>query len=376
MMTMQQRYRRFNRRLAAGVALVLGLVAAVNIAVDPAGVWGTPTRDGFNANKPREELYERMAKAQAVMRLRPRAVILGSSCARLGLDPVRLSRLVGYPAYNLGMSAPTIRELAAYFHHALACQPALRDVVLELEPGLFQANTGEHERELGFEPGRLDRDALPPRDYVAHTLTFTALVDSVLTVRANHLAPAARAYGPEGQDLHLDWRCDMDREGTVPSFLWYLHQAEDDSHAAYDPATMASVADIVGSCRARGIRLVVVTSPSYALETSRLRVEDGLGAYEGWERDLAATTDFWEFGGYNPVTTQPFRPDLPYVDPVHFKPAVGDRLLDQAVGGVSDTFGERVTRATVDAHLAEMRVEEAAWRQREPGVLAALKGLR
>lgn len=363
-------YRCFVVRLLALVLGVMGVVVAINITIDAAGVWGTPTWRGFNARKAQLYLYERMAKAQAVMRLAPRAIILGTSRARYGIDPRDFEALTGKPAYSLAMGNTHIVEQAAYFRHALFNQPKLSDVFLALDFQEFVAYDPQLLAQQGYDERRLLRSHLPAEDYVAHTLTWTGLVDSYETLVANRRAPDLAYYGPQGQDLNLPWHANLDQTGPVPAFNWYIQfvQSAHGPSYSYDPATMRALAEIVETCRARGIRLEVATAPVHAVEAEFLWATDGGADLEHWERDLARLTPFYDFAGFGPLTTKPIGPDVGYLEPAHYKKPIGRAMLarvyrpEQAPAG----FGERVDASNVDRHLAAFAASRQAWLAANP----------
>ena len=83
---------------------------------------------------------------------------------------------------------------------------------------------------------------------------------------------------------------------------------------------------------------------------------------ERWERDLAKTTDFWDFAGFNQTTMAPIAPSMPYLDPAHYLPEVGARMLACIYGAKTQSFCEHVDVRNVDAHLARIESARAAWR--------------
>jgi hypothetical protein len=366
-------YQHFVGRLAALIGSALALIAGVNIAFDATGIWDTPIRRGFNANKAQQHLYERTAKAHMVMRLKPRAIILGSSRARLALSPKAFQAITGRPAYNLAIGSPHISELEAYFRHALFNQPGLKDVVLVVELQEFGPRSIATLQAQDFQADRLETGCLPLRDYAAHTLTFTALVDSFKTLQANQREPDVRPYGPDGEDLALPWRHSLASGGPVQTFAYYMAMPQE--RYTYDPTSMQSLANMVATCRARGIRLEVLTSPVHVVEWESLW-RSGAGAeLEHWQRDLAKTTPFWDFSGYNPTTTAAIAPTMPYMDPAHYLPPIGERMLQRVYGAGAPGFGERVDAKNIEAHLLRLEAARTAWQAQNPALARRLNEL-
>jgi len=68
-------------------ALILIVVAAINLVVDPYGIFRLIDAPGFNSVKPAAPSRGPMVKAYQVQRVQPKTLILGNSRAELGLDP-------------------------------------------------------------------------------------------------------------------------------------------------------------------------------------------------------------------------------------------------------------------------------------------------
>jgi hypothetical protein len=309
-----------------------------------------------------------MAKAQAVMRQAPTDIILGSSRARLGLVPEDYQAITGRPAYNLAFAGPAPSELAAYFRHALYVQPALHEVLLAVEYQQFVPTDEAALRALGFSTARLERRTLPVTDYLAHTFTATALSDSWETLLANRAHPDWRGYGPAGNDLALPWHQWQDAAGPAGAFEAYISLATR-SHEPifrYDPTGLAAIRAIRDACRAHGIHLTIATAPVHAVEEGLIYAHGHETDTERWRRDLAALTGYWDFGGCNEVTTVPIRAGMGYVDPTHYAPAVGRRMLERLYGGRPGRFGVWVDAGNVEAHLARLREARRAWLAQNP----------
>jgi hypothetical protein len=95
----------------------------------------------------------------------------------------------------------------------------------------------------------------------------------------------------------------------------------------------------------------------------------------------------WDFSGYSSVTTE----DLPksgsraemkfYWDSSHFKDIVGDFVLDRLFGlsgpqrGVPPDFGVRLTPATIELTLAQLRADQVTYRRGHPEDVVWIRSL-
>ena len=100
--------------LIAGLSawLLLSCVLAFNTAVDPYGMYRLIEVKGFNLHKPAIYHRTRLFKAYDVRRIKPSAIVLGTSRSHVGLrmshegwDPTAT------PRYNLAFDGATTKEM-------------------------------------------------------------------------------------------------------------------------------------------------------------------------------------------------------------------------------------------------------------------------
>ena len=109
---------------ATTAALLVAAVVAVNLVVDPFGVYRLVVLEGVNAYKPAVPTRVRLVKAYEVRRLRPRGIILGTSRSHVGLRPSHDGwDPAARPVYNLAFDGATTKEMYHYLLHAHAVQP-------------------------------------------------------------------------------------------------------------------------------------------------------------------------------------------------------------------------------------------------------------
>ena len=121
-------FRRFVTGLAKFAVIPPLLLAALAVAVDPYDVFGSPRLPGINTVRPLYETHVPVAKPYQVRRIRPEAVILGSSRAEVGLDP-RHPGWAGKSVFNFGLPSASSYEVMLAFLHAQAGAPLKQAVV-------------------------------------------------------------------------------------------------------------------------------------------------------------------------------------------------------------------------------------------------------
>ncbi len=367
--------------------IVIGANALLNLVVDPFGVVGIPAIAGITSEKPEVKSKPRLHKAHAVARYEPTALILGSSRAEVGLDPDHVA-WNGERTYNLALSGPSMYETWRYFQHGLAAGPVER-AVIAIDFFMFNVN---RQPAVTFSEKRLADDIStdPPlsttlADLPVAVLSLDTSIAAVKTLlgQSSETWIAENGLRPEeamesrlggGQRLRFERSVRANVKAIYEGFaLW-----DDDGRSGALDAFNALLSD----ARANGIHLTFVIGPSHAWQWEAL---DELGLwpqFEEWKRTLAAALAaeaagsgrapfaLWDFSGYSAYATEPV-PGLDetearmrwHWDSSHYSQALGDLVLDVALGGASvPGLGAQLTEASVDAELRRIRDDQTAYR--------------
>jgi hypothetical protein len=352
----------------SGAIFVSGIVviAASNFLVDPYGVWNTPVIGRLNAAKPAERDNEMMFKAADVRRVRPATLLLGSSRVDLGIDPRHPALSKAGPAYNLALMGGSMGPLLAYYKHALRLQPAPRRVVLGLDFFAFNRNMVPPP---SFDPKRLERDRLNRADIVASLLTRDAVVDSFRTVAASRRDPQFRAF-TQGMATDTYMRQSARELGMPQRFSsstdLYLNSSTRYADFVPSDEAIADLAEIVRLSREHNIDLQLFIPPEHVVLQEALRVRGLWDEYWRWKEKVAALSPYWDFSGYNSITTEPIDTGMSqYWDASHFRKDVGDLILDRMLGVDSprlpEDFGRRITPTDVTQWRADTDNAQQQW---------------
>ncbi|TFV38246.1 hypothetical protein E4K66_17780 [Bradyrhizobium frederickii] len=106
-------------------------LSALIVLVDPYYVFGTPDIPGINVVRPRYENHVPAVKPYQVRRIKPEAIILGSSRAEVALDPQHPG-WSGKNVFNFGQPSATSYEVMLAFLHAQSVAP-LKQAVIGLD---------------------------------------------------------------------------------------------------------------------------------------------------------------------------------------------------------------------------------------------------
>lgn len=379
---------RFIRIFFKLVLGVLILTFSINLAVDPLGLFGMPTWEGFNAEKTQYQKYLRMAKPHAVRMLKPSGLILGTSRAE-NVDPGHPGwRADAYPVYNMAIQSSRIHEVLRNLQHAQA-QHRLAQVVLFLDDFMFDPRAPSEE---GFREARLDREPTPRinmawlDDLVMALLSHDALAESITTVRSQGqkvpvLYLANGAHDPTRLQSAVD-----QKGGHRKMFLEQVRPAGRE-FTGDDTAPYETFRAVLSFCRENNIDLRLAINPMHAHMLELYWVNGTWEKLENWKRRLVRILDheavgshavepfpLWDFADYNGVTKEPVPPlgDATtrmrwYWESSHYKNTVGRLMLDRILGGNSapqdrhQDFGMMVRLSNIDPHLRSIRVQHAEY---------------
>ena len=401
--------------------LVCGLTTAFNLVVDPYGSYRIVELAKY---APRPAIYNKvkLAKAYDIRRIRPQAIVLGSSRSHIGLRMTHEGWSVPPEArYNAAFDSATTKEMYAYLLHAYAVNP-LRQVVLGLdyshlkkEPAWVQS---DFQPTLLFEPARAFHNAAVYTADIALLLSVDTSAASV--ARLGSLGEKENEWlASDGQRIGAKffrevltnfsespgaYFRDIDRKeigyqfATGPTPRGRTQYRPENSSSTL--TSLDYIAKIVSFCREKDTDLRIFITPSHA---HHLEITAELGVWPSLEqgkRDLvkllaedtrrhpgARPFPLFDFAGYSSVTTERVPPDTSteemkfYWDSSHFKERVGDWVLDRLFDVVNKDdpapldFGARLTAMNIDNELARTRSAQLVYRNDDAEEIALLRSL-
>jgi hypothetical protein len=383
----------------ASLLAVMLLVGSFNALIDPYDVIGAPRITGLNAFKSEAHTNTLLTKPYQIARMHPRAVVIGSSTADLGLDPdSQVWPADVRPVYNFGAPGKLPPYQYLTLLDAVAAGPVrLAIIVLSFDDAFYpevaksptDTPSEDDLRLLMTDDDQRNHGRLLQalKDHFLTTLTLAALEDSVSTVMAQYHTdtPDLTEYGSTSEG---GFRQTVAADGYHPLFQqkeeYYARKYNQHAQALGDGPRKLSwygtIGQMIEFCRAHQIRPIFVIAPWHA---DMLDIIDRAGLWDDFERwkialaavvhrDGAAGASLWDFTGYDQYSTEEV-PDQRHKsavmqwfwDPVHFKKVLGDMILRRVLTGEPEGFGVELTSDNVRQHLAEIRADRQAYRDRK-----------
>lgn len=388
---------RYLTQFFAVVALVMLLVAGINVAVDPNGVFRQSWITGFNDQKTLKGDGGRGLKSLILRRHRFDALFFGTSQAEVGLDPAS-PVLGGQSCFNASLSFSNMHELTqAMAFAARHQQPRL--VVIALD---FVAFSGSQVISGDF--AKSGFAGVPPWPaYARRIFSAQSLEDSFSVLRKSqrgkpqfftrdgHVDPAVRGPYDRDKEFHDLIASYLVREDGIADPAQRRQTSFLSFH--YEPARVDALKDVVRTMEANGAQVQLLISPVHAWYLDAM-VQSGLQpSYEQWKRDLTTAVadiaaqarhpvQLWDFSGYNAISTE----TVPapgsrtamrwYWDPTHFTTTLGNVMLARMLGqpvseeGIPGDFGTALTPANIETALARFRQGQRQHAARDVPTLA------
>lgn len=398
------------RASALTASVLLLLVAAFNLLIDPFGLYRLASIDGINRDKPEQNTHVRLWKAHRIRLTEPSGLILGSSRAEYGLDPEHPGWNVDGVVFNAALPSGSVYEALQYLRHAQAVHP-LEKVVLGLDLFMFNAT---QVTQPDFVPGRLQEPGAAPlstgwfRDLAISLWSIDALEASWNTVlgqaRPDHVPYLTNGMRhPERNRLRIVRKgghhaafASNERYSLVADDGWAKFDRRPEHVAADSP--MDSFRELIDFCREQGIDLYLFISPVHARKLEVLWQFGLWEEFEDWKRDLVGVLAedernhprsrpyaLWDFSGFNSVTTEPVPPagDTEtvmhyYWEGSHYRKEVGDRILNLLFGKAAappDGFGTPLTERNLEPTLNAIRDGREAFAVKYPEIIQEISKL-
>jgi len=323
--------------------ITLAILGTLNWLVNPYEELSSPLPIPRQVKNEAFECMRRM-KAADIRRLKPKAVLLGSSRILEGMDSTEVAKIVGTPCYNLGLAGANMEEIAAYFEYALLMQPHLQFVLLGID---FFAFNRHRPPKPDFSLSRLQQQP-SWNDRIQTLATWKATQHSLLTAKRWLIEDATPIlytdlWGNTEEkvtDAFFDHRLPNPIERAKKDLKGSMTTPDLYGKFALSQEAVSHFEKIVRTCNQRGITLRVFISPCSLAYSYGLYLRGLWDTFCDLKAELARHTTIWDFSVENEATRLPLSSlHLCYFDTSHYRPHVGHRMLREMFGLEELTFG-------------------------------------
>lgn len=353
-------YKQFTLIYLSAVVFVMVAIGCFNWIVNPYGIYHLAALKIFE-NKPLVSSHLRLSKAMSIRWHKPDILIMGSSTAETGLDPLHPA-WASHKVYNLGLSGANVYEVKRYLEHAESIH-SIKKVVIVVNFFMFNAYSKNRD---DFDESILAVDSKGNKNQFASTILFKtlfsydALKGSIETIKHQEKRNAFLANGQLVHDYRLEQINQL--KGYKNNFIYVEGYNKINllpaPHAQYsfddepnNVHTMDYFKQIINLCEKNNTELLVIVAPEHVRlqETYHLLGLDSL--YQDWLKKMTALIDehnsrnleqhysVWNFNLVNAMTAEALPPKNSlsksmqwFWDPFHFKNELGNEILNIVLG--------------------------------------------
>lgn len=345
------------KRFLTLTGILMVSLSLFNLIVDPNGVFGFISLQGFNKHKT-DTLTDRITKFYYAKRFAPDTLIVGTSRAAF-LNPADLEAYTGGRAFNVSTYASTIYQQYLFFKY-MTDNYTIKNLVLGIDFLAFVSRKEENQR---FDAKRFDT-SLYIKDYIDSLFTFTAVKSSYITVKDNLFKKDLHHNDDQGfkefnhpqkvLDERYRKRLARREKRALKHFATQYTSGpfNDSEQIAQNLTYLQKIIDIA---EAKNIQYKIYVSPVQG-KLFDLIYASGVGeSFEEWKRGVAQITGFVDFTGHNEITED----RRWWWDPSHIVSDGGKLIFAKLFGdktvSVPKGFGVPVTKNNVDHHLSLLR---------------------
>ena len=337
-------YKYFSTIILCVIGAYVFSVAFINFVVDPFYIFRTPVFKVQHQINERYTKIERLRKGTG----KYNSFIMGSSRMLL-THPDTIERYIpGGKFYNLATRGATPFEHLLHVKYLIKNGYSVKNLYIGLDiDKCFTTKIYDDTNYLfKLHPDVANKSRV---DFYWSYLSIFPKGDIKRKLRANFDKGVPRRYEIE-EDGTMAWES---RTGDRRSLS--DQQVNDDNIMIKNEMmkwNLEALGELVALCKQKDIKLTLFITPHSGILMNRFAVED----YVECLRELSEITPFWDFSGYNSVTTN----NKNYLDRSHYNRSVSCLIAARIFGDktliVPSDFGVWVTKRNIDAHLENVRI--------------------
>lgn len=338
-------YRKWIKRSLLVSVVVFLLVIVFNFIVDPYGVFNVVSVEGFNKNKSKITT-DQLPRFYAAKQTAPENMIFGTS--RVGvINPLLVSAHNGAKTYNFSLTGSTMILQKHYIDYFLE-HYHLKSIIIGLDFFSFMKQVDSKDASM---LKRLNNNVTD--DYLLALLSKDTLSNSINTIGDNIGGRYVVTDYETGQNIYQEYKEKFKQGGSAYTQSMIRRTLRDYDRDYYQRehfdeisirANVALLKDIYRAARKKEIDIRIYVNPVYYLQFALIKLNGLENKYLFWKKELAKVTDYYDFSGYNSVTTDPVH----WYDSSHFKEKIAEKIIKTLfMDEIDDGFGMLINDSNV-----------------------------
>lgn len=314
------------------VLLVIVFTMGWNYTFDTTGLFN----QDFSVK--REEPNQHFVKVRYILSNKNRynAFCFGSS--RVGnIDLEKINNELHYynMTYSVGLPDEWFEDLQTFIKHGVK----IKQVIIGLDDFSFRINPNAH---------KTDWLRLPYNDNDKFNIYLSYLLR--MPNKPHNSTNKGSIYDIYGSGRPLHEEVDKEIEAHIEQHINDPKFRSADISESYRLAeTIHTIQQIKELCLINNIQLIVFINPIHC--TTYLG--NNLQQFNEFKYELAKVIDYYDFSGLNDITTNNYY----YYETNHYRPLVGDMIVERLFHGGNNDFGFYVTNENVAEHLRALEIQ-------------------
>ena len=360
-------YRRYIFTILILSATLVSGAVLLNWLIDPYGFYHPEKRHFFN-ERPAIGAHQNMTKAQVIRKTNPDIVIVGSSRSDYGIDPTH-NYFSGKQTYNGSLRGVRMREQKNFIVHAV--HSGATHIVWGIDFFTFNAAIAER---ADFDEDRLYNlnKTNKPKSDLETLLSFTTFIDSIETI-LRHDEDTLMNGQNNGANLTTDpVRSDKPSDIRMRYFTKLFFP---EPYKLFSLDTLDDYKSTLEFLSKNNVKTDIFIAPDHITLLSAIHQSGLMPAYQKWKFNINYLAEkygfrIYDFTTVSPITTAGISTDnIYYWDMSHYKPSIGNMMLDHLVGEHNLLKASPITSDDLDKLYHDLRVYECT----HPTLVSAIR---
>lgn len=367
-------YKNFNLQIIIWLIGLFMFNILLNIAVDPFYIFKTPIIHGFNEIKPDLKKQERLTKVleYKLNKNNINAIFFGSSRVDYSIDASYYKHIAGQNAFNFGIKATGITETANYIKYIVKKDSKLKNIYVGVD--FFGFGTPVYE-------SKKDSDNL----YYSSSISLNELATVLISQDALMSSITTLMYNIK-QNYDIDFNFNgLKREkndanaydDAMYEMGLYINKDVFYKHFRLCEKRFDALREIKKICKENKLNVIFFVNPINVAQLQAIKATNNLENYRLWKEKIADITPFYDFSGYNFITTESLSKNMKYYfDSNHYKEITGNLIVKTLFTKKPDKFGVLINTNNVKKYNELLEKKHNEWIKNNPTLVKEINSLK
>lgn len=368
-------YKKFNFYI---ITILIGLFLfniLFNIAIDPFYIFKTPIIKGFNEIKPDLKKQERLTKIleYKINKNKFNTLFFGSSRVDYGIDSCYCNKYTGNNTFNFAIKGTGITETANYIKSVVKKNKNLKNIFVGVDFFAFStplAEINSDNDKFYYSP------SINLNELATVLISQDAFASSYSTLIANIIDNTDVDFNLNG--IKQEKKDSNAYDTAINEMGIYINDPHFYKHFKLSNKRFDDVKEIKKICAENKINLIFFVNPINIVQLQAIKSSNNWENYKIWKEKLAEITPYYDFSGYNDITTEPLSKKMKfYFDSNHYKQSAGNKIINVLEKKkIPDNFGILINEKNVLKYNKITEEQHNKWTKNNQDLVKQINSLR